>query len=272
MDIHVSEGNISHEPNPHHHHSCHPEKEDIETSYQDRGRIKGFQLIGRIRPAQGGKWPERRTKPGIQHVCFLLKVRALARMACARIVLRDDNLSTVLAVPRRDPVAPPNLPRYTPVPNIVHPFIIDAFPIRRYYLCSAFFHSSDGLFSKRAYFDKPLLGKKRFDHGLTPVTVSYRVPVRFRLFKQARFLQVLDNFFTALKSVHTFVRTCQLVHSTVVIKNPYAFQAMCVTYLKVIEVMGRRNLQGTGTKLPIHIGIIDNRNRPVEHRQDDVKA
>ena len=253
MDIDISKRDISHKPYPHHHHSCHPEKKDIETSYQDRCRIKGFQFIGRIRPAQGGKWPERRTKPGIQHICFLLKVRALAGMACARIVLRDDNLSTVLAVPRRDPVAPPNLPRYTPVLNIVHPFVIDAFPIRRYYPCSAFLHSSDGLFGKRAYFDKPLLGKKRFDHGLTPVTVSYRIPVRFRLFKQASLFEIFQDLFPALKSVHTLVRTCQLIHVSVLVNDFYSFELMGAANFKIIEIMGGGDLQSTSTEFSVHI-------------------
>ena len=43
MDIDVSERNISHELQTHHHHPGYPEEEDIETGHQDRGGIEVLQ-------------------------------------------------------------------------------------------------------------------------------------------------------------------------------------------------------------------------------------
>ena len=78
-------------------------------------------------------------------------------------------------------MAPPYLPRYAPIFNIVHPFVIDSFPIRGHYPCFTVLNCSDGPFGERTDSDKPLLGEKGFDHGLTTVTVSYGMTVRLDL-------------------------------------------------------------------------------------------
>ena len=51
MDIDILKGDISHEVDPHHHHSCHPEEEDIKTGYKGSGRVKGLDLGGGVWPA-----------------------------------------------------------------------------------------------------------------------------------------------------------------------------------------------------------------------------
>ncbi len=71
VDIHVPKRHLGQEVNAHHHHPGHPEKKYIKTGDQNRGGIKSLQVLGLIRPAQGGKRPQGGGEPGIQDILVL---------------------------------------------------------------------------------------------------------------------------------------------------------------------------------------------------------
>ncbi len=172
MDVDIPEGNVPHELEPHHHHPGHPEEEDVKPGHQDGGRVEDFQVLGAVRPAQGGKRPQRGAEPGIQHVGFLLHGRAAAGFASGHRLGGDDDLAAVPAEPGRDPVPPPDLAGDAPVADIVHPVEVGILPGRGDDPGLAFRDRLDRRFGQGFHPHEPLLGDQRLDDRLAPVTVA----------------------------------------------------------------------------------------------------
>ena len=92
------------------HHADYPEKDNIVTRHQHAGGVKIIQLRGMLRPAQGREGPEGRRKPGVQRVLVLPEMSAAAfGTFIRRAAPAHNDLATVLTVPGRNPVAPPEL-------------------------------------------------------------------------------------------------------------------------------------------------------------------
>ena len=68
VDVDGAERHLAHEMQPHHHHPGDPEKDDVEAGDQHVARIIAGELRGRLGPAQGRERPQRRRKPGVEHV------------------------------------------------------------------------------------------------------------------------------------------------------------------------------------------------------------
>ena len=126
VQVDVSEGNFTRILDAHHDHAGNPEEEDVIAGFHDGGRIKIVQVLGIIRPAQGGMRPETGTEPGIQHI------RGPVRCCCephwdrsAGSSTADDHLAAILAVPDRDAVSPPQLAADAPVTDVFHPVQVD---------------------------------------------------------------------------------------------------------------------------------------------------
>ena len=82
--------------------------------------------------------------------------------------------------------------------------------------------------------------------------------------------EVLDDPLTALESLHTLVGPGLRSHVPFLINNLYRLQVVALPDLKVIRVVGRRDLQGAGAECRIDISIGDDGDSPVYHGQDDV--
>ncbi len=70
MDIHVREGTSPNKMKPHHHHSCHPEEEDIKP-VQVLRLGKTSLTPQYYQPAKGRKRPQGRAEPGVEHIGLL---------------------------------------------------------------------------------------------------------------------------------------------------------------------------------------------------------
>ena len=79
-----------------------------------------------------------------------------------RTLYRNNHLSTVITVPCRDSVPPPELTADTPVSDIIGPVKIGFFHTLRQELDLAIFHSVNSRFNEFIHLHKPLL----LDHGL----------------------------------------------------------------------------------------------------------
>ncbi len=119
MDIDILERYISHETGAHHHHTCHPEEENIKAGDQGTGGIESFEKLGIFGPSHGRKWPQGTAEPGIQHITLLDNVTGIAQAALFRIHLFNHNLIALGTFPYRNPVSPPDLAGDAPVLNIV---------------------------------------------------------------------------------------------------------------------------------------------------------
>ena len=122
-------------------HPCNPEKEYLGSSDQVVGRIIIFQFLiaGIIYPVEGGNRPEPRREPGIEHILILPQVGLLqagiaALFPCELKSLGQaagDNILIIVIIPCRYLVAPPQLPAYAPVADILHPVAVKVFELGR---------------------------------------------------------------------------------------------------------------------------------------------
>ena len=103
------ERQLAHELEPEHDHPRHPEEEDVVAGLHHRRWVVAAQVGGVVGPAEGGERPETGGEPGVEHVGVLLDRPAAERAGGERLLLGDDRLAALLAVPDRDAVAPPEL-------------------------------------------------------------------------------------------------------------------------------------------------------------------
>ena len=78
MHVDGAERLLVHEVQPHHHHAGDPEEDDVEAGHQNVGRVVGRQLRRPVGPAERRERPQRRGKPGVEHV--LVAGQDLARL------------------------------------------------------------------------------------------------------------------------------------------------------------------------------------------------
>ena len=109
-----------HEVAAEHDHARHPEKQNLVRGDQQRRRIKHFLIARLLRPAQSRERQQTGRKPRVQYVRILLQLGVATLRTLCRCFTGDDNFPT-LAMPRRNPMSPPQLPGNAPVVDVVHP-------------------------------------------------------------------------------------------------------------------------------------------------------
>ena len=192
--------------------------------------------------------------------------------ALRRLLPGHDHIFAVAAIPGGDAMSPPYLAGDTPVADVFHPIKIRPLPHGGDDPGPSLLHRLEGGFGQRLGPDEPLLGEEGLHHGLAAITVPHAVMVVLNLQEGSVPLEVLDDPFTTLKPLHALVGTGLLGHVPLFVNNLHCLQMMALSDLKVIGVMGRRDLQGPGAELRIDICIGDDRDAPIHHRQDDVAA
>ena len=91
--------------------------------------------------------------------------------ALGYIFYRNDHLTAVLAIPHRNPVPPPQLPRNAPIADVFHPMTVGILPFLRIEHEFAFFPRGKRLVCKRLHFDKPLLRKVRLHNAVAAIAM-----------------------------------------------------------------------------------------------------
>ena len=102
-------------------HPGHPEKDDVITGDQHVSGVEIVQILGFLRPAQGGEGPQRGGEPGVQHVRVPLDMGRAALGADGGIGAGDSHVAAVVAVPHGNLMPPPQLPGDAPVVDVFHP-------------------------------------------------------------------------------------------------------------------------------------------------------
>ena len=93
---------------------------------------------------------------------------AAALFALGGVFALDVDVAALVAVPRGDLVAPPQLAGNAPVMHVFHPVDIGLGEALRHELDRAVVHDADGLLGKRLHLDEPLRG----DEGLDVVVAA----------------------------------------------------------------------------------------------------
>ena len=96
---------------------------------------------------------------------------------------------------------------------------------------------------------------------------SYIMRVRNHLHKITLLLQILDDSFPCLITLHPGVPAALFVDGRVVVHNIDLRQVMTLPDFEIIWVMGRRDLNRTGSEFLVYIIICHDRNLSVHKRQ-----
>ena len=254
---------------PRHDHARHPEENNVKPGYQHTGRIPEIHflslLCGRLGPAKIRHRPQVGRCPGIEHICFLFPVFRVGwsinrNMHMVVVGKVEFSLLNPLLIPDRDAMPPPQLSADTPVLNAIEPVQVSLFPAVRMKADRPILHRSL-CFRHFGIFEKPLLGKTRFDWHIATFREANGVFIGFGFNQQSHLLQFSRSGFAGLETLHTGkLLSGQRVEPPVRINHFDHFQTMSLTDLKVVLVMCRRNFKAPGAKLTIDIAIADDRN------------
>ena len=123
-----------------------------------------------------------RAEPRVQHIRILLQILRSARRALGRLLPRHRHVLRFCAVPRRNPVSPPQLPRQRPVANIAHPVEIFFATIVRNDANFPALHRRNRRLRQRLHLAKPLRRSPRLHNRAAAFAQSHRVRVVGQLF------------------------------------------------------------------------------------------
>src|SRR5262249_47177712 len=156
------------------------------------------------RPPERRERPEPRREPGIEHV-GVLSHGAAAVGAGRQILARDVHATVALAVPGRNPMAPPELAGDAPRPDGLHPVVVRLRPTSRDDLDAALADGLGRLGGQWLHVHVPLLGDQGLDDGLAAIAESDRVAIWLDAVDEPERLHVFDDAPARLEAIETRV-------------------------------------------------------------------
>src|SRR5262249_32204791 len=158
-------------------------------------------LVG---PAQRRERPQAGGEPGVEHVRILVH-RTLALRTRGEIGRRDVYRAVALAVPGGDTVAPPQLSRDAPRPDVVHPVVVRLRPAAWNDTDLSRANRRHRFARERLDVDVPLLGDERLDDGLAAIADAHGMAIRLGAVGEPQRLHVLDDLLARLEAVEPCV-------------------------------------------------------------------
>ena len=179
----------------------------------------------------------------------------------------DIDLSGVV-VPRRDPMAPPELPADAPVLDVAHPLEIGARPVLRDETDGAVLDGLDRRRGERRDAHIPLVREVGLDDRPGAVATRHHELVRVDALEQARGLEFGHDKLARLEAIETAEALGHLVvHACVGREDVDAGQSVALTDLVVVEIVGRRDLHAARAELRVHVVVGDDRYLAFSERQ-----
>ena len=164
-------------------------------------------------------------------------------------------------------MSPPDLPTDTPVLDVVHPLVVSLLPLRRDNFGIAALNRLNRLFCQRSDSHIPLFAHVRFDNGFTTIAFTDGVCVIVNRFQQTLLFQVGNYILAGLVTFLPLVGATVFVDVSRLIQHVDEFQSVPLADFKVIEIMSRGNFYRTGTKFHIDILVGNDRDLPINQRQ-----
>mmetsp|Transcript_3095 Transcript_3095/g.9184 ORF Transcript_3095/g.9184 Transcript_3095/m.9184 type:complete len:352 (+) Transcript_3095:1410-2465(+) len=157
---------------------------------------------------------------------------------------------------------PPKLPRHAPVLDVLEPHPINLLEPLRYDFCLTTLHGGQRRPGKTLHLDEPLLAHQRLDN--LPATLRPRDSLRVWLILNAQTArhQILPELFPRHEPVQTLVLSGVPIQRPVVVHDVDELQVVPLPELVIVNIVPRRDLQCTGSKLHIHVRVGNDRNRP----------
>ena len=286
MHVHLAERHVAHEVQAEHDHARDPEEDDVEARDQHRGRIERRKL-GRLgRPAQRRVRPQRGGEPRVEHVVVLAQrdvpaMPGLGLRLGAGLVACDVD-RTVLVVPGRDPVTPPQLAADAPVLDAAHPLEVGAVPVLRHEADATILHRADRRLRQRRDAHVPLVGQPRLDDRVAAVAPRNLQRVRVGALDQPARLEQREYLAARVlarqsaqrdgdrlerRLRHRIVAVGGGQDRRVLVEHVQHRQRVALAEFVVVEVVRRRDLDAAGTELRIDIGVGHDRHQATRDRQ-----
>ena len=114
---------------------------------------------------------------------------------------------------------------------------------------------------------KPLGLDHGLHSGMAAVMGSDRMGDRDDLYQKPKLLQILHDLTAGLITVHAGIFPAALIHGRVIIEDIDLLQMMALPNLKIIGVMGRRDLDTSGSEILVHVLVNDHGNLTVCQRK-----
>ncbi len=174
-------------------------------------------------------------------------------------------------VPDRDPVAPPQLARDAPGPDLAHPVEVDALPLRRGDRDLVVLHDLDRRRRELVHAAEPLERDQRLDALARSVGERDRVDIRLLGAEHAFFAQGLGHGYLRLGHSHALEALAGLGgHQAVLADHADFLQPVLSADLEVVDVVARGDLESAGAEFGVDVLVGDDRQPPADQGQDAV--
>ena len=268
MDEHRRERDVLHLLEAGEDHARDPEEDDVIARDHDARGIPELQILRvLIRPAERGKRPECGAEPGVEHVGIAVDVPAVAGLALAGVGARDGDMTAVIAVPRRDLVAPPELAGNAPVVDILHPVIIGLAEALGHELDASVTHGLDGGLGQRLHLDEPLRARHRLNDRAAAVARADVVVIGLGLDEVALLLEIGHDGLARLITVETVVLAA-VDDAGVLVEDKDLLEVVAQTDLIVVRVVAGRHLDAAGAEIELDVIVGHDGQLAAHERQD----
>ena len=185
----------------------------------------------------------------------------------ARIFDGYYHLATVITVPCRNAVSPPQLTADTPVTDVVGPVKVGLVHTLWKKFDISVLHTFHSRLDHLIHLYKPLLLDHRLNRCMTAVMHTDIVGMWNNFYQKSLFLKIIHQCFPALVAVHSGIFSGFFIHRCIVVDDNNFFQIMTLSNLKIVRVMCRSDLYASGSKFLVYISICDHRYFAVRHRK-----
>ena len=249
-------------------HARHPEKDDVVARYQHVRRVEIFIIVRFIGEAERRERPQRRRKPGIQHVLVLYDVFAAAIGAARGVLFHADGFTAVFAIPHGDAVPPPQLTGNAPIAYVFHPVVVNFRKPFGNETHAVFHYRRNRGFCQRLHFHEPLFRNNRLHDIVAAVAVPHVMHVRLNGNKIAARFQIFHHALSRFVSVQPVIFFAGVfVHRSVVVHHADDFQIVALAHLEVVRIVRGRNLHAARAEFYIHVLVRHHGDFPVCKRQ-----
>src|SRR5208282_5370788 len=119
---------------------------------------------------------------------------------CFFLSARDMGI-TLIVIPRRNLVSPPDLTRDAPILNVFEPLVVGRGPVLGVEPDKTIGDGSESALGEAIHFDKPLVGQHRLDDDAGATRARYTQLVRFFRDQQTLCLQVSNHALARFKTI-----------------------------------------------------------------------
>ena len=176
-------------------------------------------------------------------------------------------MAAVVAVPRRDLVAPPELAGDAPVVDILHPVIIGLAEALGHELDAPVAHGLDGGLGQRLHLDEPLRARHRLDRRTAAVARADIMIIRLGLDEVALLLEIGQNGLARLVAVEAVVLAA-VDDAGVLVEDEDLLEIMAQADLVVVRVVAGRHLDAAGAEIELDVIVGHDGQLTAHERQD----